>query len=75
MALRYLRFIIAGEVADARGKFGGVGATLTDLARVLGLIACQDMETAFQFEKVQNALRSNLAREGERRRPCSRRAY
>ena len=63
LASAYLRYIVAGEVAAARKKFGGLGALLTNLAAFLGLSAIQHLETASRFERAQSAAWSHLARE------------
>ena len=46
LALHYLRFIIAGGVADAWAKFGGLGVTLSNLAHIAELSVARDLETA-----------------------------
>ena len=63
LCLAYLRYIVAGELAGAWTKFGGLGAMLTNLASILELSVLQNMETACRFEKSQSAAWSHLARE------------
>ena len=41
LALSYLRYVIAGDLAGAWTKFGGLGAMLTNLASLLELCAAQ----------------------------------
>ena len=60
--LPYLRFIVEGEVANAWAKFGGLGAMLTDLARVAKLSVARNMDTAPTCENARNAAWSHLAR-------------
>ena len=50
LALAYLRYIIAGELAGAWNKFGGLGALSTNLASILELSVIRNMETARRFE-------------------------
>ena len=63
LALAYLRYITAGELAGAWSNFGGLGAMLTNLAAILELSVLQNMEAACRFEKTQSAAWSHLARE------------
>ena len=51
LALAHLRYIIAGELAGARAKSGGLGALLTNLASAIELSVIQNMETASRFER------------------------
>ena len=44
LVLRYLRFAIAGQAADARDMFGGLGTMLTDLAQIAELSVARNME-------------------------------
>ena len=61
LALRYLRYIVAGEVAGAWKNFGGRGAALTNLAHFLGPPLIPNVETASKFEKAQSTARAHLA--------------
>ena len=63
LALVYVRYIIAGELAGGWTKFGGLGALLTNLATELDLSIIRNMETASRFERAQSAAWSYLARE------------
>ena len=44
LALRFLRLVVAGGVANAWTKFGDLGATLADLARILELSVARNVE-------------------------------
>ena len=61
--LHYLFCIITVTVADASDKSGGLGAMLTNLAQTSELSIAQNMETASQNEKAQNAAWSHLPRD------------
>ena len=63
LALAYLRYSIAGGVAGAWAKFGGLGVLLTNLAPMLEPPVTQNVATASRFERAQSALRPHLARE------------
>ena len=63
LALAYLRYIIAGELAGAWNKFGVLGALLKNLASIMELSVPQNMETACRFEEAQSAAWSRPARE------------
>ena len=63
LALAYLRYIIAGELAGAWGKFDGLGAPLSNLASMHDLSVIRNMETACRFERTRGAARPNLAPE------------
>ena len=62
LVLHFLRFTSAGEVADAVGNFGGIGAMLTNLAQITELSIVQIAETASRYEKARSAARLHLTR-------------
>ena len=69
-ALRYLRYVIAAEVAGAWQKLGGNGgrnseslAALTHLAHLMELSLAQNMETAGTYWQSQAATWARVARE------------
>ena len=55
LALYYLRYTIAGEVAEARSKFGGLRAMLTSLADLMELSLLPSMEIESKFEEARIA--------------------
>ena len=61
LALSYLRFMVAGEIAGPRGNFGGFGALIANLAHFLELSVTQDVETTSCFERAQSPARPHLA--------------
>ena len=63
LAPHYLRYIVAGEVAGAWWKRGGVGAAQTHLAHLIELSITQNMETASRYRKAKRTSRANIARE------------
>ena len=62
LALAYVRYVIAGEMVVAWPKYGGLGAMLTNVARLLKPSVVQDIETASRFERAQSSARAHLAR-------------
>ena len=62
LALAYLRYIIAGEIAGARAKFGWLRAMLTNLARLLGLSVMRNMGAASRFEGAPSTAWAHLER-------------
>ena len=62
-ALRFLRFVIADQVANAGSKFGGVGTKLPSIAHSLEPIISESKDTDPRNEKVQNAAWPQLPRE------------
>ena len=62
--LRYLRFIIACEVAGDWAKFGALGEVYTNFAHIVELSVVQNMETDSRFGEAQSADWPHLAREG-----------
>ena len=63
LALAFSRYVIAGEIAGAWAKFGGLGALLSNLASTTELSVIQNVETASRFERAQSAAWFHLARE------------
>ena len=63
LALAYLRYVVAGELAGAWAKFGGLGALVANLASMLELSVIRNMETAIRFERAQSAAWPHLAQE------------
>ena len=55
MAPHFFRFIIAGWVASAWAKFGGLGASLVTFAHILQLGVAETMETTSKYEEARNA--------------------
>ena len=62
LALHYFRFIVAGEVADARAEYGCAGATLDELAEISGLRVARDVQIAYRYVKARNAAWPHLVR-------------
>ena len=67
--LYYLRYIVAGEVARARKKLGGLVAAPKHFADMPRLSVTQNMEPAPRFEKAQHAAWALIARGHEIRQP------
>ena len=65
LALAFLRYSIAAEIAGAWAKFGGLGAPLTNLATTFELSAIHNAGAASRFERAQGAAWSHLVRERE----------
>ena len=63
LALAYLRYSIAGEIAGNWAKFGGLGALLANLASAIEISVIQNVETARRFKRPQGVARPHLARE------------
>ena len=63
LALHYLPFTIPGDVANARAKFGSLGAKLSGLAHIAQLSVAQNMGTGPRFGEARNAAGPHLARE------------
>ena len=62
LALAYLRYIVAGELAGYWAEFGGLGAILTHLASTIELSITKNVKTASRFERARSAAWSHLAR-------------
>ena len=62
LALSYLRYIVAGEVAGTWVNFGGFGAILTNLAHVAYPSVFRSVETASRADQSQGSAWSQLAR-------------
>ena len=61
LALRYLRYVVASEVAGARKNFGGRGGMPTNLAFILEPPLIPNVETASKFERAQSTARAHVA--------------
>ena len=59
----YLRYVVAGEVAGAREKLGGMEDMLTNLAPLSELPVARNMGTVSRFENAQSAALPHLVRE------------
>ena len=60
-----MRYIVAGEIAGARGYFGGFGALSTNLARLMELPIVRNMEAASRFERARSSSWAILPVTGE----------
>ena len=63
LMLAHLRAIVAGEVAGASEKFGGLGAQLNNMAEVLEIALKTNQETAARLITEQNQEWQQLARD------------
>ena len=55
LALSFLRYFVAGKVAGASTKFGGLATMLANLAHLPDLSVPRDAETDSECKKAQNA--------------------
>ena len=62
--LTYLRFVLAGDLAGAWDKFGGLAAQLTHLGTLLSIAATESALTAMTYDKT---IRTNIATQSRKR--------
>ena len=58
-----MRLIVAGDLAGARGSFGGIGAQWANLTQFASGGLAQDPETAARAVEAQNAYWQRLVRD------------
>ena len=62
LASQYLRYVMAGRLAGAWGRFGGMGSMLTNLAHMVEFSVAQNMEIACRYGNLQHATWARRAR-------------